>query len=53
MSHMGVVKMIDGVPHLLHASMTQGEVIIDKDTLYDMLAGWRSATGIRVIRLIE
>ena len=52
-SHMGVVKMIDGVPHLLHASMTQGEVIIDKDTLYDMLAGWRSATGIRVIRLIE
>lgn len=52
-SHMGIIKKINGVPHLLHASMGAGKVIIDPLPLYEMLNGWRSCTGIRVIRLTE
>lgn len=49
--HMGIVTMVDGEPHLLHASSKAGKVIVDPLTLMEYLRKNRSATGIRVIRL--
>ena len=50
-SHLGIITFVDGVPHLLHASMKAGEVIIDPLPLGEYLRRSRSLTGIRVIRL--
>lgn len=41
----------DGKLHLLNASMVYKKVVEDKTTLYDYLMKWRSATGIRLMRL--
>lgn len=49
-SHMGIVVMVDGVPHLMHASSKEGKVVVDKLSLADYLRRTR-AQGIRVIRL--
>lgn len=49
--HIGFIKNIDGVPHLLHASSAQGKVTVDPLSLADYLKRNRSVTGIRVIRL--
>jgi len=50
-THVGIIKMIKGVPHLIHASSKAGKVIEDQVTLADYLRHRRDATGIRVIRL--
>lgn len=50
-SHLGIITFVDGSPHLLHASMKAGKVIIDPLPLSDYLRRNRNLTGIRVIRL--
>ncbi len=50
-THIGIIKKFDGVPHLLHASSAAGKVIIDPLPLYDYIRRSNSNTGIRVIRL--
>lgn len=52
-SHMGIVRFVDGRPHLLHASSTNKEVIIDKYDLFEMLRPLRNNLGIRVLRLSD
>ncbi|WP_300935415.1 N-acetylmuramoyl-L-alanine amidase-like domain-containing protein [uncultured Muribaculum sp.] len=49
--HLGIVKKINGVPHLLHASSTAKKVIIDQTPLHEYLRKNRNASGIRVIRI--
>ncbi len=50
-SHLGIITFVDGLPHLLHASMKASKVIIDPLPLSEYLRRSRSLTGIRVIRL--
>lgn len=50
-SHMGVVKIIDGQPHLIHASSKAGKVIIDPTPLSTYVKRYRGASGIRVFRI--
>lgn len=50
-SHIGIATIIDGVPHLIHASSKAGKVISDPLPLQEYLRKNRTATGIRVIRL--
>lgn len=50
-THMGFITMVNGVPHLMHASSKAGKVIIDPLPLTDYLKRNRNSTGIRVIRL--
>lgn len=50
-SHMGLIAIVDGVPHLMHASMKAMKVIIDPLPLHKYLSNSKSLTGIRVIRL--
>ncbi|MCM1517248.1 MAG: DUF1460 domain-containing protein [Pseudoflavonifractor sp.] len=52
-SHMGIIVKEDGEVRLMHASSAEKKVIIDNLNLYDYLRRNRSATGIRVIRLME
>lgn len=51
--HMGIVRIIDGVPRLLHASSAAGKVLVDKLTLVEYLRRNHSVAGIRVFRLNE
>ena len=50
-SHLGIVRLIDGKPHLLHASSAGKKVLIDKYDLSEMLRNNRTATGVRVLRV--
>ncbi len=50
-SHMGLITIINGEPHLMHASTKAMKVIIDPLPLYKYLNNSKSLTGIRVIRL--
>jgi hypothetical protein len=50
-THMGIVIIEDGEPHLLHASSTSGEVVVSKENLAMFMKKNRNATGLRVIRL--
>lgn len=52
-SHIGIATLIDGVPHLIHASSKADKVISDPLPLQEYLRKNRTATGIRVIRLKE
>ena len=52
-SHMGIIAIVDGTPHLMHASMKAMKVIIDPLPLHKYLSNSKSLTGIRVIRLQE
>lgn len=49
--HLGIVKKVDGVPHLIHASSAAKKVILDKIPLDEYMRKNRSASGIRVIRI--
>lgn len=49
-SHLGIIKMVNGVAHLMHASSKQKKVIIDPLSLADYLRRNRTP-GLRVIRL--
>lgn len=50
-THMGILVMKDGEPRVLHASSTEGKVVISDLALHDFLKRNRQFTGIRVIRL--
>lgn len=50
-SHIGIATLINGAPHLIHASSKAGKVISDPLPLQEYLRKNRTATGIRVIRL--
>lgn len=49
-AHLGFVTLVDGVPHLLHAS-SKGRVMVDPLPLNDYVRRNRRFTGIRVLRL--
>ncbi|MFI3240893.1 MAG: DUF1460 domain-containing protein [Bacteroidales bacterium] len=51
-THVGIVHMVDGVPHLLHASSKSSNmrVVIDPETLPEMIRKSKS-NGIRVFRI--
>lgn len=52
-SHMGVIKYVNGAPHLLNASSINKKVEVSSQDLADMLAKSKINSGIRVIRLLE
>lgn len=52
-SHMGFIAIVNGEPHLMHASMKEMKVIIDPLPIHKYLSGKSKLTGIRVIRLNE
>jgi len=49
-SHLGILTMVDGKPHVLHASSSAGKVVVSQHDLREFLRRNR-LTGIRVIRL--
>lgn len=50
-SHMGILVFKDGIPHVLHASSSVGEVVLTDDSLYDFMKKNRNLIGIKVFRL--
>lgn len=50
-THVGLITMVNGTPHLLHASSANARVEISPLPLYDYVKRNRSAVGIRVIRI--
>lgn len=50
-AHMGIITIVDGTPHVIHASSKAGKVISDPLPLSEYLRKNRAVTGIRVIRL--
>lgn len=51
-SHMGIVKIVDGRPRMIHASSSAGKVILDPLTIPEYIARHR-AEGIRLVRLVK
>lgn len=49
-THMGIVKMVDGVPRLLHASSKHGKVTLDPLTIEEYVKRYRPE-GLRILRL--
>lgn len=52
-THMGFIVMVDGEPHVLHASGSHGKVEITEQPLQEFMKKNRQFIGIRVIRLKE
>lgn len=52
-THAGIIHMVDGKPHLLHASSKSKRVVLEKGTLAEYLKRNATADGIRVVRLTE
>lgn len=52
-THMGIIIVSDGEPHLLHASSSLGKVVLSDVTLAEFMKRNRSLTGVRVIRLLD
>lgn len=50
-THLGFAVWQGKTLHLMHASMKQGKVIIDEQSLYDYLKNRKSCPGVRVVRL--
>jgi len=51
-SHTGIISIINGVPHLTHASANEGRVITEKEPLHDTLKhSFRKAPGVRILRI--
>lgn len=50
-THLGFAVWKGNTLHLMHASMKQGKVIIDEQSLYEYLKGRKSCPGVRAIRL--
>lgn len=50
-AHIGIVKMVKGKAHLVHASRTAGKTLTEERPLADYLRRNRDFTGIRVFRL--
>lgn len=51
--HMGIIKKIDGIPHLLHASSAAKKVVVDPLPLHEYMRKNRQASGIRILRIAE
>jgi len=51
--HVGLAKRVKNRIHLLHASRTEGKVILSKNTLYRYLMQSRARSGILVARMFE
>lgn len=49
--HVGLIKIKDGTPYLMHASKPAGKVLTEERPLADYLRRNPSITGIRVVRL--
>jgi Protein of unknown function (DUF1460) len=49
-SHIGIITILNGQPHLLHASTTEKKVVITKEPLYKYLLSNATQTGIIVVR---
>lgn len=49
-AHIGIIKLIDGIPHLIHSEPDSG-VSIESSTLTDYIHRHREYNGIRVFRL--
>lgn len=50
-THMGIIIMTDGVPHLLHASSTGGKVELSQLPLVEFMKKNPSLIGLRVFRM--
>ena len=50
-SHVGIITMIKGKAHLMHASSASGKVTVEAKPLADYLRRQRDVAGIRVFRL--
>ena len=50
-THLGFAVWREGKLHLMHASMTHRQVVIDERTLYDYLKERHSCPGVRVVRV--
>ena len=49
-THLGFAVWQGKTLHLMHASMKQGKVIIDEQSLYDYLRNRKNCPGVRVVR---
>lgn len=49
-THMGLIVKVDGVPHLLHASSSLGQVTVTTEPLSRFMERNRKLTGVRVLR---
>lgn len=50
-AHMGVIKIQDGEPYVIHASSSAGKVVITESPIDKFLKKNRGFTGVRVFRL--
>ena len=50
-THLGFAVWRGTTLHLMHASMTHGEVVIDERSLYEYLRTRKNCPGVRVLRL--
>lgn len=51
--HMGILTIKDGVPHVMHASMSLGRVVVTDAPLQEFLKKNRQFIGVRVFRLVD
>lgn len=51
--HVGIITMINGKPHLIHASSVAGKVMTEPVPLNDYLRRNRQMSGIKVFRLLD
>lgn len=49
-SHLGFVRMLKGIPHLLHASSDYKKVMISKQNLHEYLKINQNILGITIFR---
>lgn len=52
-THVGFAAILDGEPHLLHASSAAGKVILDPRTMHEYLMHYTSHRGVRILRPTE
>ncbi len=50
-SHLGIITIVGGIPHLLHASSKEGRVVVSRVPLGQYLNSSRTLTGLRLLRL--
>lgn len=50
-THLGMIVVKEGVPHLLHASMGAGKVVLSEGSVADYIKNNRRFMGVRIIRL--
>jgi len=50
-THMGIIKMENGIPMMIHASSKEGKVVIDKLSIENYIARHRNE-GVRIVRLV-